>query len=146
MLVTMVDSSHSEYNADCDYGIVEISRELQQSLADRAKRLRQLWKHDHEVWEIYYWGAPVDFVSYSDDLQAVTSDDGFNDTGWIMTQLQLSVPEDRSQRIECAQTILEVDPADGSIEVKFTAIPKHSDIYVTTRLVPLSSLLHPTAK
>jgi hypothetical protein len=58
------NSSDSEYNADCDYAIIELEQWLLEDLLERRARFKKLKEYDDRLFEIVYWdNGTAEFIS-----------------------------------------------------------------------------------
>lgn len=132
-----VFSTDTDYNADCDYCVVDVTKELAQSILARRKVLLMAKGGDKDLYEIYYWGGTQEFYSYGDgdfdfqkqefkDLERVFEDNSFSE---LPDNFEL--PKE-AERTECDQMVIS---ADG---VQWVSIPKHCSIYVTSVEIPYS--------
>lgn len=139
-VVLKVWSSNPDYSAGCDYATVEISEELAKLTLRRIDVLSEQKALDPSLYEMYYWGSSPEYfspwVAYSiesgdlekpgagleemleslevDTRETVTAPPGF------------CVPERQIVVAECSQMVVR----EGGIA--FSALVRHTDIYVTT--------------
>jgi hypothetical protein len=143
-VILKVWSSNPDYSDGCDYAAVEISQELAKLMLRRINVLSKQKALDPALCETYYWdsspeyfnpwvnqaGQPgevresgVEFEEILENLEV--------DTREIVTApLDFRVSESQIAAVECAQMIVR----DGGIA--FTALLRHTDIYVTTAEIP----------
>jgi len=106
-------SSTNEYLNGFDTFVVEISPEFAQLLLDRIKLLEAVQKQDKEAYELYFWDPSGDYFGGDPDEHDA----------------------DRPpSRAECQQLVVRQD------EVNWVAIPKHTDLYVTTDPIRVDQL------
>ena len=152
-------STDLEFNGDCDYAVVDITPALVELVRQRVALARQAGQQDPELWELYFWDNSAEF--YDSDLidaceQATAATAGATDPdqaarNWLVDlehnghalvpdNVDLTMRE--SQRVECRQAIVRSHFSDrkAEFELAWTAIPKHSDVCVTTRNLPLATL------
>jgi hypothetical protein len=151
-LVFQTDSTNSEYNADCDCAVVEVTPALVKLTRRRAELAKQARRRDRDLWELYFWGRIAEFFDYDligaceaafgDPKEAKDWSDGFERDGHAVLPPTADLAALEPHRTECDQMILRCVPGSRrtDIEIAWLAIPKHSDIYVTTRDVPLVTL------
>ena len=106
-------SSANEYLDAFDYFVVEISPEYAQTLLKRIELLRSLKKQDSDVYELYLWDYNGDFFGGHPDEHDASRE---------------------SSSAECNQLAVREN------DVFWTAIPKHTDIYVTTDSIRVDQL------
>lgn len=135
-IIAATSSSNPEYSADCEFGVFVVDDDLVASLRRRERLVRSIHRDDAAVYAVNFWGSSCEFVAYS-EVAAIRGIDTIDDTNWMSLPSQPVV--DEYQRVECRQTILRIG-TNGEIELAFDAMPKHSDITVTTREIPLSEL------
>lgn len=151
-IVLQADSTNSEYNADCDCAVVELTPSLVKLIRRRAALAKRARRQDRDLWELYFWGCTAEFFDYAlitaceaafqDGEEAKAWSDGFERDGRAVLPLGADVSALEPQRTECDQMILRCVPGSRhtDIEVAWLAIPKHCDIYITTRDVSLAIL------
>jgi hypothetical protein len=144
--------TNPEFNGECDYAVVQLTPELVDQVRHRVELARQAGCQDDDLYELYFWGGTAEF--YDTGLldacqEAVASDQAAHD--WLMGLEQnghalvppaadLSACE--PQRTEYDQMVLRRCPPsrEPRYEIAWTASPKHTDVYVTTRDLPLAAL------
>lgn len=106
-------SSPSEYWNGFDTFEIEITPDYAKLLLDRIQLLKGVREHDEEAYELYFWDYNGDYFGGDPD----------------------EPDADREpSRAECNQLIVRED------EILWTAIPKHTDIYVTTDSITAADL------
>jgi hypothetical protein len=67
---------------------------------------------------------------------------GLQRDGYAVVPAAVDLAAHQPQRIECAQMIVRCSPSsvNPEYEIAWTAIPKHTDVYVTTRDLPLATM------
>jgi len=106
-------SCANEYLDGFDTFVVKISPEYARILLNRIKLLEAVQKQDKEALELYFWDPSGDYFGGDPDEPAT----------------------DRApSRAECHQLVVRLD------EVNWVAIPKHTDIYVTTDSIRVDQL------
>ena len=116
---------------------------------------REARQQDSDLYELYFWGSPAQF--YDQDIldacqEAIAAVGGrkrkraardrladFERQEYAVVPDGVDFNAHEAQRTECGQAILRVSPASHQpeFEIAWTAIPKHSDVYVTTHDLPL---------
>jgi len=150
-------SSHSEYNADCDLAVVELTPRLFEEIQRRVERARQLGRQDGDLYELYFWDGTAAFYEYDlieacEKALATSAADAEHVVGDWMADLEqnghallptaVDLANYEPQRTECDQFVLRCSPSSHNpeFEVCWTTIPKHSDVYVTTSDLSLKAL------
>ena len=143
-------STNPEFNGDCDYAAVDVTPELLAQLQRRAALARQMRAQDDRLYELYFWDSPAYFYDATslDDVLVSNKELGESLTNEGYAPLPRHVQldphgdeEPQPQRTECNQTIVRICSDEArTIEIAWTTIPKHSDVYVTTRDIPLETL------
>jgi hypothetical protein len=151
-IVLQTDSTNPEYNADCDCAVVEVTPSLVQLIRRRAALAKQARRQDRDLWELYFWGHTAEFFDYSlvsaceaafgDSKEAKDWSDGFERDGHAVLPPTADLAAVEPHRTECDQMIVRCVPGSRrtDIEVAWLTIPKHTDIYITTRDVTLATL------
>jgi hypothetical protein len=151
-LLLDVSSTAPETNLDCDCAVVQLSESLcnrLQRLAEAIYRCRQQLPDLHEA---YFWRFGVeyyacDLIDARDEHEAGWSE-RFRNAGRALLPNGVDLANFQPQRVECQQEIVRYVPAASNIirhpdqcfEFAWTASPKHSDLYITTRPVTLQAL------
>lgn len=155
LLVAIVLDTHStdpDFNGDCDYAVVRLAPELVEQVRRRVELARQAGRQDDDLYELYFWGGTADF--YDSGLvdaceKALTAGQsardwlaGLEQEGHALVPPAADLATCEPQRTECDQMIVRRSPSshDPRYEIAWIAIPKHSDVYVTTRDLPLAAL------
>lgn len=138
-LILEATSSDEGYNGDCDYATVELTLRLAKIALRRIKALKQIHQQDDQIWEMYFWDDSPIFFEFHDELESLTDAETgeacvFSRSVPFHAAAEFKVPADHFQRTECSQMIVRES------EIAWTAIPKHSSVYVTTMPIPLSLL------
>ncbi len=143
-VVLKVWSSNPDYNTGCDYAIVEGGEEFAKLALRRIDDLCEQKALDPSLYETYYWDSSAEYFSpwvgrssEPGELQAPrveleeTLENLEVDAREIVTApAAFRVLESEIAVVECAQMIVR----DGGIA--FTALLRHSDIYVMTAEIP----------
>jgi len=151
-IIFETSSSNPDYNADCDYAVVELTPGLVDEVRRRVALARQAGQQDDDLYELYFWGGTA--VFYDGGLvdacqEAAATDEaaqdwlsGLNQVGYALVPPAADLAKCEPQRTECEQVIVRCSPSSRNpeFEIAWTAIPKHSDTYVTTRDLPLAVL------
>jgi len=134
MIYLLRGSSNDEnWNGDCDYVVVTISKQIAKDIMERRKSFLALKKKDTELWEFFFWGAHMECMSYSGieldkDQQAL-----FDDNGFLKLPDDYKVPDENGIRTECEQMGIREE------SVFWTCYPKHSEgITITSEALPFS--------
>lgn len=151
-IVLQTDSTNSEYNADCDCAVVDVTPSLAKQIRRRAALAKQARRQDRDLWELFFWGCTAEFFDYAlisaceaafqNGEEAKAWSDGFERDGRAVLPPHADITALEPQRTECDQMIIRCVPSSHrtDIEIAWLAIPKHSDVYITTRDVSLASL------
>lgn len=143
-VVLRVWSTNPDYNAGCDYAGVEISEELAKLMLRRLNVLREQKTLDPSICEIYYWDYSAQYFSLwvHRPAQPQEVEVACFELEKTIEELQVDtcevasvpddfyVPDSQIATVECAQMIVREEG------IAFTAIPKHTDIYLTTAEIP----------
>lgn len=143
-VILKVWSSNPDYNGGCDYATVKIGEELAKLTLRRINVLSEQKALDTSVYETYCWDSSPEYFSLWVNLASQPGEvresgveleemlEGLEvDAHEIVTAPpNFRVPESQIVAVECSQMIVR----DGGIA--FTAILRHSDIYLTTAEIP----------
>jgi hypothetical protein len=157
-LVLSTHSSDENFNGDCDYALVRLTPELVAQVHRRVELARQGRQQDDELYELYFWDGAAEFHdcglvdACQEAVAAARGADGNQAAQDWLTRLEqdghalvppaANLAACQPQRTECAQMIVRASPSsdDPEYEIAWTAIPKHSDVHVTTSDLPLAAL------
>jgi hypothetical protein len=146
-IIVSTSSTNPEFNGDCDYAVVELTPALVEQIRQRAMLAREIRQQDNDLYEMYFWGSTAEF--YSNRLlgaceEAVAQDwlNHLEQDGYALVPPGVNVEALESERTECDQIIIRCSPSACNLEfeVAWTTMPKHSDVNVTTRDLPLSAI------
>jgi hypothetical protein len=143
-VILKVWSSNPDYSGGADYAAVDITEELAKLTLCRMNLLGEQKALDAAVYETNYWDSSAEYFSpravrQIEPDEIVESNSGLEE---ILDRIEVDiketvkappdfqVPEGHIVAVECAQMIVR----DGGIA--FTALLRHSDIYLTTAEVP----------
>jgi hypothetical protein len=147
-VILKVWSSNPDNNGSCDFAVVEITPETAGLALRRIAVLREQKALDPAVYETYYWGSEAEFFSPWMDLRTQTDEVKaaclkleeeleslqIDRREMVAASGNFSVPQSQIARVECAQMVVREEG------IAFTAIPKHTDFYVTTAEIPKRAL------
>lgn len=158
-IVLETSSTNPDYKADCDCAVVELTPNLVELIRHRGKLARQVWRRDHDLYELYFWCGLVDFydcqvieacqqalaaIAKNGDADQLARDwlADLENNGHALLPPGVDLQAHQPQRTECQQMILRCcRPADApQYEVAWSVIPKHTDIYITTSGLPLKTM------
>jgi hypothetical protein len=160
-IIFRAQSDNPDYNADCDYALVDMTPALWEQIRRRVEIARQAFQADGDLCELSFWLGTAEFYSSRlteacEEAIAVVSEGTdkdksaaawawsaqFDDPGYALLPSGVDLDKHQPERTECAQMIVRCAPSGGrpEFEVAWTAIPKHTDIHVTTRDMPLATL------
>lgn len=149
-------SSNPDYGGDCDCAVVDLTPALVDRIRRRVELARRVAEEDTDLYELYFWGGEAAFYDHNlveacEEAMAADMDGQKEDKNASAcarsSELQHSchalfpgvdLQAHQPQRTECAQMILRC--GRPQYEVAWTVIPKHTDIYVTTRGLALSAI------
>ncbi len=141
-------SSNPDYNGGCDYAAVEISEELAKLTLRRIHILSEQKALDPVLYETYYWHYSTEYLSpwavrpvepgEIDEpvavLEEILDSLEVDAKEMVIAPPDFRVSERHVVAVECAQMIVR----DGGIA--FTALLRHTDIYLTTAEIPRDTI------
>ena len=151
-IVLATSSTNPEYNGECDYALVRLSPGLIDQIRRRVELARQAGRQDNDLYELYFWGGTADFYDSAlpDACQDAIADEqaaqewltGLEQNGHALVPPAADLDSCEAKRTECDQLIVRASPSSQNpeYEIAWTTIPKHSDVYVTTRDLPLAAM------
>jgi hypothetical protein len=151
-IVLDASSSNPDFNGDCDYAVVELTPELEDRIRRRVELARQAGRQDNDLWEMYFWDGAAEFYdcglvdacqeAFAADQAAQEWLASLERDGHALVPPAADLTACQPQRTECDQMIVRASPSsvDPEYEIAWTIIPKHTDVYVTTRDLPVAAL------
>jgi hypothetical protein len=160
-IIFRTQSDNPEYSADCDYAVVDMTPALWQEIRRRVETARQSLQTDGDLYTLCFWGGTAEFYSCrlieacEEAIAAETEGNDkeksaaawawsaqFDDPGYVLLPSGVDLDKYQPERTECDQMIVRCVPSGGrpEFEVAWTAIPKHTDIHVATRDMPLAAI------
>lgn len=132
--------SSPDYSVACDYAVLEITEQLAKLMLRRIKVLSEQKATDALAYETYYWDSSPEYFSpwlnHTDppgevqestvELEAMLENFEVDTREIVTAPPDFRVPESQIAAVECPQMIVR----DSG--VAFTALLRHTDIYVTT--------------
>ncbi len=128
--ITSTTSSNSDYNAEFDYAFIEIDKEVAARVMARHEIFTMVRGMDHSLFESYFWDSTPEWFSYADDHDKELPDQG----EVVVADEKFSLDGFEMQNDECCQMII---CEEG---VRWTTIPKHTGIYITSETIPIEKV------
>lgn len=139
-LFQKVWSSNPDYYPGCDYAVVEFYEEVAKLALRRIKVLSEQKVLDPFLYETYYWDSSPEYFSSwvtranqpgevqesSVELEEMLEKLEVDTREIVTAPSDFQVPESQIVAVECSQMIVRHSG------VAFTALLRHTDIYVTT--------------
>ena len=130
------NSTNQDYDADISFVFVDLYPALARLMLKRIAEFKRLKKKDSSALETYYWNHEAVYLSYGQvsekEQKAVNTD--------LIVDATTKITFEDGQRVECNQMIVSDDC------VYFTAIPKHSSIYIQSEQIPLKTIREAATK
>jgi hypothetical protein len=123
-----------EYVDDCRYAIITIDEDMARRLEMQRKIFQKVKEEDSSLWEMYFWGGSITWFSDLSDKDEGLREKLDNEEVIAATPEDREWVEDSAQRVECDQVVIR---EDGFC---FTAILKHTSIYVLTPAIGFDRL------
>ena len=156
-IVIDTHSTNPDFNGDCDYAVVQLTPGLVDQVRRRVELARQAGRQDNDLYELYFWGGTAEFYDCNlldacQEAVAARGADGdqaaqdwltgLEQNGHALMPPAADLAACQPQRTECDQMVVRRSPpsCDPRYEIAWTVIPKHTDVYVTTRDLPLEAL------
>jgi hypothetical protein len=157
-IILNTSSTNPEFNGDCDYALADLTPALVEQIRQRAELARQIRERDDDLYEMYFWGSTAEFYNHrllEACQEAVATSGGpgsdqavqdwmdhLEQGGHALVPPGVNVEALEPERTECNQIIIRCSPLGRNLEfeVAWITMPKHSDINVTTRDLPLSAM------
>ena len=147
-IILVTHSTNPEFYDECDYAVVQLTPQLVDQIRRRVELAREAGRQDDALCELYFWGGTAEF--YGGDLleacenvvaagrEAQDWATGLEQNGHALVPPTADLAGCESQRVECVQMVVRRLPS--RYEIAWTASPKHTDVYVTTKDLPLEAL------
>ena len=147
-VVLKVWSSNPDYNGGCDYAAVEISGEFAKLTLRRINVLTEQKALDPALYETYYWHSSPEYFSpwvvrpiepgEPDEpdagLEEMLDNLEVDSKETVIAPPDFRIPEGQIVAVECAHMIVR------NAGTAFTALLRHTDIYLTTAEVPRQTI------
>lgn len=128
-------SSNPNFNADCDFGLVELTPEYAELILKRMQALAELAKSDRSLHEAHYWDASASYFQTTFDDELDEDLEEAHDT-YVVLKENVEVPEKSFKRVEYTRMVVSV--MGEELEVSWRASPKNASLYVETNELPKS--------
>ena len=130
-------STIDDYNADCDFGLVDLTPILAARILSRMDFIDRLRTDDAALHEVSFWDATAGFFATPnhESLVGHLPDDG--DSFTVLPE-GIEIPVDSFQTTECDRLVIDVYGKD--LEVTWRSYPKHTTLQITTASVPRTFL------
>jgi hypothetical protein len=151
-LLLDVSSINPETDLDCECAVLRLSRSLCDRLQREAQTLYRCLRELPDLYEVYFRQFVVQYYGYDLIEASEEREEGwserFHTAGRAVLPAGVDLAKFGPRRIECGQEIVHYVLAASNIvrhpedcfEFRWTAIPKHSDLYITTRHVTIPEL------
>lgn len=125
------NSNNEHYDADISFVFVELTPKLAKLILRRMAEFKRTKVKDKEALETYFWNHNAVYLRYDKVSEKMASK--LNDNGEFI-EIARPLSFDDGERIECGQMVVD----EG--QVYFTAIPKHTSIYIVSDRIPISTI------
>lgn len=151
-LLLNVTCSQPDADTGCECAVLEVSRALCRRLQDAGKAVLHCRRMLPELHKVSVWRLVVDFYrgDLADDCELLAPGwrEAFDRDGFALLPPAVDLERYEPRRAECDQEVVRYvgSPAGNrptvanSLAFYWTAVPKHSDITVSTRDVSLPEL------
>jgi len=129
-LLLATHSSNSEYNAECDYAILDLTKELARAILKRIVLVSKLKKDDPDLCRMSFWDYSARFIACG-TIEDEDFMEGFDDRVELPEGFDTNTSWFKQQRTDMDRMFVDED------SVYWESIPKHTDIYVETRALPV---------
>lgn len=124
------NSTDENYDADISFVYVDLTAKLARLALKRIAEFKRLKAKDSSALETYYWNHDALYLRYDKvsekEAEAVNTD--------LVVDAATEISFDDGENTECDQMTV------GEGHISFTAIPKHTGIYIVSERIPLSTL------
>lgn len=128
--------SNSEYFDSCDLSLTEFTEELLKKILARRKLFLKAKQEDDELQNMYFWDSSTAYLTQGEFHLSKEQNEELFGGGEEYFEFKGNVKETEKlwQRTECDRMVID----EGG--VLWTCIPKHTDIYITTPLIPFNKI------
>jgi hypothetical protein len=153
-------SSDEHYNSDCDYAVVDLTPALADQIRRQAELAKQAHQQDEDLHQMSFWSGAARYFDHTildacQDAIARTATDPNPDQGareWL-TRLEqcgyavipggVDLDTREARHTECGLLLIScnTNAAQPGCEIAWTAVPKHTDISITTSELAVDTLL-----
>jgi hypothetical protein len=127
-------SSDENFNGDCDYADIRIYPVIAQQILERRDAFLAQRKRDSQLVESYFWDASAIFCKRLDNMPIPGKKADLLAAGYPVRIAQSADLPCERQNVECNQMVI------GEDGVKWTAIPKHTSVVITTERIAYSEI------
>jgi hypothetical protein len=130
--VSSTTSSNPDYIAECDFAFMDIGVEAAKQILARHALFMDAHAKDKSLWEMYFWDSlPEWFDGCENSKWFAKHKIEDPDCGVDSVADAITLEGVELQRTECDQMII---CEEG---VRWTCVPKHTSIYVTSETIPI---------
>jgi transcription initiation factor IIE alpha subunit len=130
-LLMRSNSTDENYDADISFVFVELTPTLARLILRRMAEFKRTKAKDKEALETYFWNRNAIYLRYDKVSEKMATK--LNDNGEFI-EIARSLSFDDGENTECDQMVV------GEGHVYFTAIPKHTSIYIVSDRIPISTI------
>jgi hypothetical protein len=139
-LIIDTSSSSDDYNGDCDYALVPLSRDYVAELLDRMEIMDQMHRAGKDVWSLECWDCGPSYLRLNEKMETIR-----DSYGNLLVEVPRGEPilltadpqfaEECFQRVECQTVTVTRD------EIWWNCIVKHTSVRIETAYVDRKCLL-----
>lgn len=123
-------SSNEDYDADISFVFVELTPKLARLILRRMAAFKALKRKDKKALETYYWDGSATYLRYDKVGEQLASKVNTD----LLVEMKKPIDYLDGENVECDQMVVDEEA------VTFTAIPKHSNIYISSERIPVSTI------
>ncbi len=136
-IVFATSSTDSDFNSDCDFAYVDLSPALARYVLGLMDAAIGLFRSNNAIHELHCWDCSARFfgMKLGDDLRDKLEKHfpGSSDS-YALLPARVNIPESRFKRTEYDHLVVTISGLEP--EVYWRAMPRDSDVYVETGMLP----------
>jgi hypothetical protein len=128
-------SSEGDFNAGCDFAMVDLTPAYAERILNRMRALQALAQSDRSLHEAHYWDANAAYFETTLVEEIDERLEPAHDT-YVLLDETIDVPSEAFKRVEYTHMVISV--MGEELEVSWRVTPRTASLYITTNGLPKS--------